>query len=353
MSEKSKVEKTAIEDNLSDIDEASTSNVVAEEDSQPEKSSSPEESSTPKKSSNKLPLLLLFISLLTAGYIFAPQPLKDEAVDLFNTLIQAKQTSQPQAPTADTPKTVEVEPVTTKREPIAAIDPPAEPEVISASSDEVNRMLEAMDQLQGELASLRQKQQKLETQQHAVQRMQLRTRLRWITNPANHLSQIQLAWEEISLMPILTADERQQAEAMLAMAEKNKLELQKWQQVLQSHAKALGTQKHENVIPTFENPWLNWIADKFSIRPSLSEQEVENAKLREALLNTSRNLETEQWPDSKTWLQLRSTLQLRVVAAADTGSTEAKLELPDSFDAMRKDMDQLRQTAATWMEQLP
>lgn len=350
MSEKSKVEKTAIEDNLSDIEETSSPEVETKKEPQ-EKSTNPEKASPPKKSSNKLPLLLLFISLLTAGYIFAPQPLKDEAIDLFNTLIQAKQTSQPQAPTADTPKTVEVEPVTTKREPIAEIDPPAEPEVISASSDEVNRMLEAMNQLQTELTSLRQRQQKVEAQQHAVQRMQLRARLRWITNPANHLPQIQLAWEEISLMPILTADERQQAETMLALAEKNKLELQKWQQILQSHAEALGTKKHENIMPAFENRWLNWVAEKFSIRHSLSEQEAENAKLREALLNTSRNLETEQWPDSKTWLQLRSTLQLRIVAAAE--STEAKLELPESFDAIRKDMEQLRQTAAVWMEQLP
>ena len=353
MSEKSKAEKTAIEDNLSDIDEASSSGAEAKEDSQAQENSQPEEGSTPKKGSNKFSLLLLFIALLAAGYIFAPQPLKDEAITLVKGLMPVKSIPQPQKPAVAKPETIEIKPVTLEPEPAVEINPPAKPEVVSASSDEVNRMLEAMDQLQGELTSLRQEQQKLEAQQHAVQRMQLRARLRWITNPANHLPQMQLAWEEISLMPMLSADERQQAEAMLSLAEKNQRSLQGWQQILQSHADSLSTKEHENIIPSFENRWLNWVAEQFSIRPSLSEQEAENSKLREALLNTSRNLEIEQWPDSKAWLQLRSTLQLRVVAAATAESPEAKLELPESFDAIRNDMDQLRQTAAAWMEQLP
>lgn len=356
MNGKSKTEKTAIEDNLSDIgevsEEVSTSEVKNKNSSQPEKSGNPDESSTPKKSSNKFPLFLLFISLLTAGYIFAPQPLKDKAITLVSDLIQLKQRTQPQKPVTAEPETVDIEPVSVEPEPVVEVAPPAKPEAISASSDEVNRMLEAMDQLQDELTSLRQEQQKLEAQQHAVQRMQLRARLRWITNPANHLSQIQLAWEEISLMPMLSADERQQAEAMLALAEKNQRALQGWQQILQIQADALTIREHDNIIPTFENRWLNWVAEQFSVRPSLSEQEAENAELREALLNTSSNLELEQWPDAKSWLQLRSTLQLRVVAAATSESAETRLELPESFDAIRKDMKQLRQTAATWMEQL-
>jgi len=351
MNGKSTTEENGIDDNLSDIEEAAA---VKAENKEP---SAPKQGATPKKSSNKLLLLLLFISLLTAGYIFAPQPMKDEALALVKTWMKSKQSAQPQqkaetAPEVVVPKLpelaiVEPEPIA---EPIA--EPEPTPEVISASSDEVNRMLAAMDQLQGELNSLHQQQQQLKAQQQAVQRMQLRARLRWVTNPANHLAQIQLAWEEIALMPMLSADERQQAEAMLAMAEKNLQALQSWQQIMQLQADALTIQEHANIIPAFENRWLNWIAEQFSVRPSLSQEEAEDAKLHELLLKTSRNIEVEQWPDAKAWLQLRATLQLRMVAAVTTDSAEAKLDLPESFNAIRADMDQLRQTAATWMEQL-
>lgn len=350
MSEKNIAEEKVIEDNLTEIEAA------AAPESGGEESSKPETSTTPKKSSNKLLLFLLFILLLIAGYIFAPQQLKDEAIVLIETLTQPKQSAQPQTTTVTTPEVAELEaapePISTEVTPAIEIETPAEPEVISASSDEVNRMLEAMGQLERELTSLRQEQQKLEAQQHAVQRMQLRARLRWISNPVNHLSQIQLAWEEISLMPMLSADERQQAEAMLALAEKNLNALQGWQKILQTQAESLTTKEHDNIIPAYENRWLNWITEQFSVRPSLSEQEAENTKLRDALLNTSRNIEIEQWPDAKTWLQLRATLQLRVVADAEAESSASKLELPESFDAIRGDIDQLRQTAANWMGQL-
>jgi len=279
--------------------------------------------------------------------------MKDEALVLIKTWMQPKQSAQPQEMTVTTPEVVAPktpEPIIAEPEPVADIE--TAPEVVSASSDEVNRMLAAMNQLQGELKSLHQQQQQLEAQQQAIQRMQLRARLGWITNPANHLAQIQLAWEEIALMPTLSADERQQAEAMLALAEKDLRALQSWQQIMQIQADALTRKEHADIIPAFENRWLNWIAEQFSIRPSLSQQEAEDAKLREQLLNTSRNIEIEQWPDTKAWLQLRSTLQLRMVTAATSDSAEAKLELPESFDAIRNDIDQLRQTAATWMEQL-
>jgi len=347
MNGKSTTEEKGIDDNLSDIEEAAA---VKAESKEP---STPKQGTTPKKSSNKLLLLLLFISLLTAGYIFAPQPMKNEALALVKAWMKSKQSTQPQQKAETTPEVVAPklpELATIESEPVA--EPEPTPEVISASSDEVNRMLEAMNQLQRELTSLRQEQQKLEAQQHAVQRMQLRARLRGISNPVNHLSQIQLAWEEISLMPMLSADERQQAGAMLALAEKNLRALQGWQKILRAQADSLTSKKHDNIIPTYENRWLNWIAEQFSVRPSQSKQEAEDTKLRDTLLNTSRNIGIEQWPDTKAWLQLRATLQLRMVADEEVESSTSKLELPESFDAIRSDIDQLRQTAATWMEQL-
>jgi len=312
-----------------------------------------------KKSSKKLPLFILFLLLLAAGYLFAPQPLKDEAISLARSLIQTATTSTPEV--APAPPEQVTEPVI--KEPAIEEKPmveeateetpiPEVPQVVSASSEEVNRMLGAMSNLETKLNSLGQQQQELKNQQHAIQRMQLRARLRWITNPANHLNQIQLAWEEISLMPLLSAAERQEAAAMLALSEKSLHAVQNWQQVLLRQADTLTVKEHHNIIPTFENRWLNWVAEQFSVRPSLSQQEADNAKLRQSLSQISRDLELEQWPDAKRWLQLRATLQLRLVAAATDDAASAELDLPESFDAVRADIDQLRQHASAWMERL-
>jgi len=348
MSDHKEAETPDVEENPADVEAPSTSEAE------------PAEHSSPKKHSNKLPLFLLFITLLAAGYIFAPKQLKSELFNLAETLLQKEMGQVSQKPVTPVPTSAPVvtepELATVAPEPVKPaieVSKTPEPVVISASSDEVNRMLSAMSQLQNELKSLRQQQRLLEETQHSVQNMQLRARLGWITNPANHLAQIQLAWEEISLMPMLSSDERQQAQTMLALAEKSLRELQSWQQILQTQADSLTTKEHDNIVPSFESRWLNWIAEQFSIRPSLSQEEAQNAQLREQLLNISRNIEMEQWPDAKTWLQLHATLQLRMVTSASDASAAPKLELPESFDAIRHDIDQLRQTATTWMERLP
>lgn len=227
--------------------------------------------------------------------------------------------------------------------------------IVPASSDEINRVLNAMQSLQNELSTLRQQQQEMEKQQREVQVMQLRTRLNWITNPANHLPQLQLAWEEISLMPILTDDERQQAKSMLELAQKDLQQVIGWQLVLNRFAESLQQQKHDNIIPAFDSDWLNWIAAQFTVRESLSREEADDQSLRQMLQESSRNIGMEIWPQQRTWLELRARLQLRMLssaAEADGNSESRAVELPESFDAIRADIETLRSSAVAWQERL-
>ena len=321
-----------------------------------------EEPSTPKKRkrfSGFWLLLLVIISLGVALSFFTSKELKDKYLNLLTETLTTEKAEQIEIEIADTSPAPELAaipetPLTeVVPEAIMETEQPVMETVDSASSEEISNVLDAMEALQGELHSLRQQQQTLEKTQRSVQLMQLRTRLRWITNRANHLPQLQLAWEEVMLMPILSSDEREQAQKMLALAEKRLLELQNWQRTLDMYAESLSRSKHANIIPKFENRWLNWIAAQFSIRPSLSKEEANDAQLQQQLINTSRNIEMEHWPDTKAWLQLRSTLQLRVIASEkDDPSATVDLGLPESFEAIKADIDLLRQRAATWLEDL-
>ena len=313
---------------------------------------SPAPKEEPKKHSNKLPLFLLFITLLVAGYIFAPQQLKDELVNRVGTLLQAEKGAVFTKPEVTTPPVTQPMPEMAEIEAIVEVEEPAAPETIAASSDEVNRMLTAMESLQGELKSLRREQQTIQETQLSLQKMQLRTRLRWITNAANHLPQLQLAWEEAVLMPSLSGSEHATAQKMLTLAQQRLQDLRSWQQHLQAHADSLATPEHENIIPEYETPWLGWIRDYFSIKAASTTEQQQNEQLRQQLLNISHNIELEQWPDGKSWQQLRAKLQLKLAKADGASSEAVELGLPEDFEAIKADIEQLRQTAATWLEGL-
>jgi len=306
----------------------------------------------PKKHSNKLPIFLLFITLLTAGYIFAPQQLKSDLIDSARTLLQAEKEALFKKPETSVPPVTEPTPQIVEVEAPVEIEQPEAPETISASSSEVARMLSAMEDLQRELKSLRREQQTIQDTQLSLQKMQLRTRLRWITNSANHLPQLQLAWEEIALIPSLSSSEHATAQKMLSLAQQRLQDLRNWQQALLSHADSLATPEHENVIPEYETPWLSWIRDYFSIKAASTIEQQQDEQLRQQLLNTGRNIELEQWPDGKSWQQLRAKLQLKLAKVDGDSSEAVELGLPESIDPLKADIEQLRQAAATWLEEL-
>jgi len=301
------------------------------------------------------PTMLLLIAIAAAVFfIYAPEPLKERVLTSVKQWLPdgqkevTKAASKPKPAPASNPVSAPGQAPAVEQKPVVI------ERIVPASSEEINRVLNAMNLLQGELSSLRHQQMELEKQQHAVQVMQLRTRLNWIVNSANHLPQLQLAWEEISLMPVLSADERDQAQNMLAVAQKSLHQLQSWQQVLRKSSESLTKREHDNLIPVLENRWLNWITSQFSVRQSLSREEADDAALRDALIHTSRNIEMEIWPESRAWLELRAKLQLRLLN--DNKGSEASvnntIELPESFDTIRADIESLRSAAAVWLERL-
>jgi len=332
-----------------DLSESEAVEAIQEEDQTAE---------TPKR--RVWPFLLLILILGGAAFIlYAPEAMKERYLDPLKQWLPdgQKEVSKkmPAKPKPAQPPAPAIKPAPAiNPAPVVEPKPVVIERIVPASSEEINRALNAMNMLQGELTTLRQQQQALEQQQRAVQLMQLRTRLNWITNSTNHLPQLQLAWEEISLMPVLTSDERNQAQAMLKLAQEKLNQLQSWQQLLHRTAESLTRKEHDNIIPAFENSWLNWIASQFSVRHSLSREEADDASLQETLINTSRNIEMEVWPESRAWLELRARLQLRLIAGneEETPTENLAVQLPESFDAIRSDIDTLRSTAAVWLERL-
>ncbi len=300
--------------------------------------------------------LLLILCLGAAFFFYTPQELKDKYLNLLTETLSTKKVEQADVttnePSLELIETLETPSKVTVPKTTIVVEHPAVEKVPAASSEEISHVLHAMTSLQQELETLRQNQQSLQQVQQTVQTMQLRARLNWISNPSNHLPQLQLAWEEITLMPVLSSDEREQAQKMLVLAEKRVQDMQNWQQHLHNYSALLKVTEHHNIIPKFENRWLNWIAEQFSIRPSLNKEEAERTYLREQLMNINHNIELEQWPDAKLWLRLRATLQLTLDKSADTNKPATELGLPESFKGIQADIDALRQSAAAWLERL-
>lgn len=275
--------------------------------------------------------------------------------------LESTQTSEPTKP-VPTPPASQQAVETTKPETVTPSAPKVEmrlenhiprsqpPVRNAASSKEVQQLLDAITGLGNELQQLRSDQAAMQAAIMQEQRINLEARLRWIADPASHLPQIRLAWEEISLLPGLNQDQRLQAEAMLKLAEKDSLLTRQWQMNLEKWADTLSTPAHENIIPEPKHSWLAWIAKQFSLSraPSIEEEQLDTMRL--ALLDAAKRVALENWPDRQEWQTLRARLllQLQQMQQAETGNTP-ELGLPENFDAMTQDIATLRETARQWL----
>ncbi len=214
--------------------------------------------------------------------------------------------------------------------------------------------------LQSELQSLRQQQQDVAHSQSMLESMQLHSRLSWIMKHNSHLPQIKLAWQEISLLPSLTSEQRDLAESMLKLAEQRQNNVHQWQQEIDHLISNLKTNDSDNVIPTAiaadaSTPWLQWLAQQFSLKRSQSSQEMALLTLKNTLLHIKQGMNLEQWPTGTEWTTLRAQLQLRLVAQFNEHKSDDKqaatLQLPENFDAIQVDVKQLRQAAQSWLEE--
>lgn len=283
---------------------------------------------------------ILLVLIIIAGGLAA----NGQLVPLLET-VQGKFASQ-QSP--------EPEVVTSESENPPLYQPAPEPEVAAVSSNETPSteaevLLATIEQLRSQLQSMESSQRALQDGLIEQQKMNLQVRLRWITDPASRAPQIQLAWEEISLLPGLSSEQRSQAESMQSLARATVQSLRDWQASLQKWADALVTPAHEDIIPTPEHPWLAWITGQFHLRQAPTQEARRLGSLRERLLNASRVLTLEKWPSDGEWQSLHAELLLQVKAMHGQRSESATdLGLPENFTAIQKDLHTLRESARLW-----
>jgi len=230
-------------------------------------------------------------------------------------------------------------------EPTSAVQPAA------VSTEEVRTLLSSIDALRDQLQQMSDAQQALQNGLKEQQQMDLQVRLRWISDPASRLPQLQLAWEEISLLPGLSDSQRSEAVRMHALARARVQQLKQWQDALSKWADALVTPVHRNILPEPPYPWLAWIVNQFQLRQAPSVEARHLGNLRARLFDAARHLTLESWPKKGAWQSLQAELLLQIRAMDhDAGGEDSVVEtgLPESFDAIQADIITLRHTARQW-----
>ncbi|MFQ5519403.1 MAG: hypothetical protein ACE5E3_05315, partial [Mariprofundus sp.] len=174
--------------------------------------------------SRVLMFLLLIIVLVLAGLAAGGQlqPLYEKVMASF------ADTQSADLSTDTEPLLVATEPdaplVATETKPEPEIEPfsaPEKPEQPAGLNDEVSELLSTIHQLRLEMRDMILSQRALQDGLIEQQQMNVQVRLRWIADPASRLSQVQLAWEEISLLPGLSESQRAEATDMHSLARSN------------------------------------------------------------------------------------------------------------------------------------
>lgn len=211
---------------------------------------------------------------------------------------------------------------------------------------------ETLSNLTTELNQVAEEQKVLRTSLHAQQQVNLQVRLRWINNPASRLPQIKLAWEEITLLAGLSAEQHAKAEEMQNLARDTIQEVLQWQASLQKWADTLEVPTHKNIVPTLAHPWLDWAAGQFHLRRTPSKDSRQLIRLKNKIEGMINQMTAENWPAESDWQALRAELVLQARSKQAKDNTEpVELHLPRSFKAIQSDIDTLQQTAQQWLEQ--
>jgi len=352
------------------VDEASIEAVIAES-----ADASDKQKATAEKSSNSgiyFVALLLLIAAIIGGLKLTGQlqPLYESLINAttVNTVVQEQvepsvtqsdfspqpdsfSATKVMSPAIDPDMQAEPAVVTSDLAPDAVAVPPVDNNGVQRpAGNAVNDLLYSIDSLRTALLQLEESQQVLQQSLIEQQQMNRQVRLRWIADAESRLPQMQLAWEEISLLPGLSDEQRQQAVEMHTLARANVQRLHQWQGNLHKWADALTTPVHENVLPQPEHPWLAWIVGQFQLRQAPSQEARTLADLRGRLLDSARQLTLQSWPDQSAWQRLHAELLLQI-KAMHPGDDKVAVEtgLPVDFKGIQLDITTLRQTARQWV----
>jgi len=219
------------------------------------------------------------------------------------------------------------------------------------SSEEIHRLLSSIEALHDDLRQMENTRRELQNALKEQQQMNLQIRLRWIADPVSRLPQLQLTWEEISLLPGLSDSERREAASMHMLARNRVQQLKQWQSALKKWIDALSIPIQQNILPEPKYPWLAWIVRQFQLRPAPSIEARRLDSLRNRLLDVSRQLTLESWPEKGAWQSLQAELLLQIKAMQHTDANNSgavETGLPENFDGIQSDIRRLRETALQW-----
>jgi len=325
----------------------------------PEDKTSTETEAEPSEKSHGGRNFMLIVLLVVAA-VLGSLALSGKLAPLYQSLVSMSQNTAVEQQPLEKAKPVAAKAAVAHvvKKPVAPAQPVAASQAehkARVSSQEVQTLLSSIQVLRDELQQMSDAQQSLRNGLQEQQQMNLQVRLRWITDPASRLPQLQLAWEEISLLPGLSEAQRSEAVRMHALARSRVQQLKQWQDALSKWADALVTPVHRNILPQPEYPWLAWIVSQFQLRQAPSVEARHLGDLRARLLDVARHLTLESWPAKGAWQSLQAELLLQIKAMRLDGghhNGEAiETGLPESFDAIQADINSLRQTALQWQQE--
>jgi len=218
-------------------------------------------------------------------------------------------------------------------------------ELPAMTSEEAKALMATMGKLQDDMRTLQDQQEELSRELHNRQQLELRTRLRWITDTGALLPQMVVFWQDIELLPLLSESERNEARAMRKMAASDADKLDAWSTRLKRLAATLPVPEHQDIIPKPEQPAFSWFTGKFHLRPAPTPEQRKLSALRTRLLDAARMLSVELWPEPKAWRHLLADLR-------EQFGDDTDLSLPEQLDGVRKDIAAMRAKAANWLGQL-
>ena len=328
---------------------AGSASATASDEAQPEKSG---------QSHGGRNFILVLLLIVVA--VFGALNLSGQLLPLYESLIaRFHNVSEPQhrplaKPAVAPGKSASTKPVASAS--VAKPVPAARPHPVTTqspvvSSGEIHRLLSSIEALHDDLRQMENARRELQNGLKEQQQMNLQVRLRWIADSASRLPQLQLTWEEISLLPGLSDSERQEAANMHILARNRVQQLRQWQSALKKWIDVLSIPIQQNILPEPQYPWLAWIVKQFQLRPAPSIEARHLDNLRTRLLDASRQLTLESWPEKGAWQSLQAELLLQIKAmqhadANDSGAVETGL--PENFDGIRSDIRRLRETALQW-----
>jgi len=215
----------------------------------------------------------------------------------------------------------------------------------AVTSEEVRMLMATMGELQGHIQALQDKQAELHRELLTRQQLELRVRLRWIASTRTLLPQMTDFWQDITLLPLLSENERSEAETMRTLAANDADKLNAWGVRLKQLAATLPVSQHRDIIPKPEQPTFSWLAGKFHLRPVPTSEQQKLSELRARLLEAAHILSVEIWPEPKVWRHLLADLH-------EQFGDDADLSLPEHLDGIQKDIATMHTKAANWLEQL-